>query len=183
MPPPPLAPARSSSNVSCGPASYPRRLTCSPRPLVFLILHPYEAFLEALYRGEYPAHELEGLAAFLEEWGLAQRGQAVGFEDLAQGVAALRTKAQGQITGGVYNAGSGSQYTSNALMRAHRFKHIRLKEDPTLKYSDPVTVQMAVGWTTPPELKGAMDQGYRPKKSCPETKYQDALVKTGMTYR
>jgi hypothetical protein len=40
-----------------------------------------------------------------------------------------------------------------------------------------------VGWSAPLELTGALKKHYHPKKSCAETKYQDALVKTGMTYR
>jgi len=84
------------------------------------------------------------MIALLERDGLTVRGEPVNYDNLVVSINAMRLRQQKQIGDSVYNAGSASQYTSNALMRAHRFKHIRLKENPDVKYAEPVTVQQSV---------------------------------------
>merc|ERR1719446_25988 len=107
----------------------------------------------------------------------------VSLDQLSLAVEHLREHSKKHVEDSVYNAGHGSQFTSNQLMREYRFKHIRLKDDPHLKYNENLTTSQQVGWPAHPELDSALKKGYLPKKSCPETKYQDAHVKTGMTYR
>mmetsp|Transcript_1374 Transcript_1374/g.2323 ORF Transcript_1374/g.2323 Transcript_1374/m.2323 type:complete len:203 (-) Transcript_1374:167-775(-) len=142
-------------------------------------------FLKALYRGEFPHPEMEKLFDALAERGVnARDGDAVGEAMLVEAVGLLRDISQQQISDSVYGVGAASEYSSSALMRGHRFKHQRLKDHPGDKYAEPVTTSMAVGWKAPPELDDrALGKSYHPKKSCAETQYQDALVKTGMTYR
>eukprot|EP00615_Pteridomonas_danica_P009318 CAMPEP_0114346798 /NCGR_PEP_ID=MMETSP0101-20121206/13361_1 /TAXON_ID=38822 ORGANISM="Pteridomonas danica, Strain PT" /NCGR_SAMPLE_ID=MMETSP0101 /ASSEMBLY_ACC=CAM_ASM_000211 /LENGTH=200 /DNA_ID=CAMNT_0001483669 /DNA_START=77 /DNA_END=679 /DNA_ORIENTATION=+ len=142
-----------------------------------------EEFLEDLYHGEYPGHELDRLNQFFEEKGGDARSGPVFLDLLVEAIDSLRNVSANQISESVYTAGDGSEFTSNKLMREQRFKHSRLKRDPDTKYCEPVTTSMAVGWTAPPELTEVLKPEHHPKKSCAETKYQDALVKTGMTYR
>lgn len=110
-----------------------------------------EDFLAALYHGEYPPVELQRLRALLADARGPGEGVApdasealVGLAALAAAVELLKQVAQDQVTDSVYNAGRGSELTSNALFRAHRFKHARLKEGPEAKYAKPATASQEV---------------------------------------
>lgn len=74
----------------------------------------------------------------------ARGGEAVKFMALMEAVDLVRLISQQQISDSVYGVGEGSEYSSSALMRGHRFKHQRLKQNPGDKYVEPVTTSMAV---------------------------------------
>ena len=103
--------------------------------------------MEELYRGEFPAHEQEKIESFLSEGGWT--GGAIDLPPLRAAIDRLRELSEAQVNDGVYNAGSGSEFTSNQLYRAHRFKHSRLKKKPEDKFSEPVTTQQFVSYCCP----------------------------------
>mmetsp|Transcript_31121 Transcript_31121/g.69886 ORF Transcript_31121/g.69886 Transcript_31121/m.69886 type:complete len:202 (+) Transcript_31121:136-741(+) len=142
-----------------------------------------EDFLEDLYHGEYPEHELERITEFLVDEGVDAAAEPVPLGKLLLAMEHLRTHSKDHVHESVYTVGHGSEFTSNQLMREYRFKHIRLKDEPHHKYQEPLTTSQQVGWPAHPTLDAALKKPHNPKKSCPETKYQDALVKTGITYR
>lgn len=101
-------------------------------------------FMEALYRGEFPQFEFEAIARLIESAGGNPRSSVVHEHEVVQAVESLRKLAEAQIDTSVYEGGSGSEFSSNKLMRERRFKHIRLKRQPDEKYSQPVTTSMSV---------------------------------------
>ena len=55
-------------------------------------------------------------------------------------------------------------------------QHQRHELGPREKYAEPLTASQEVGWNNPRILHAPL----APKLSCPETLFQDALVKSGM---
>ena len=110
-------------------------------------------FLTELYRGEYPPVELQRLKEIVSQSVPNSSGEFVAPEDfdelvglavLEDAVEQLKQVAEEQVTDSVYSMGSGSEHASNALFRAHRFKHTRLKEGPEAKYAKPATASQEV---------------------------------------
>jgi hypothetical protein len=101
-------------------------------------------FLEDLYHGEYPLHELARLEDYLSINGCDSKHETVNLNLLLAAVEELRNVAANQVSDSVYNAGKASEFTSNKLMREERYKHLRLRQNPDEKYSVPVTTSMAV---------------------------------------
>jgi len=110
-------------------------------------------FLTELYRGEYPPVELQRLKEIVSRSVTNSSGELVppeefdelvGLAVLEDAVEQLKQVAEEQVTDSVYNMGSGSEHASNALFRAHRFKHTRLKEGPEAKYTKPATASQEV---------------------------------------
>lgn len=104
----------------------------------------YSEFIEDLYHGEYPAHELTKLQKCLLENGCDSNIETVKLDMLLVAVEAVRQISVKQVSDSVYMTGDGSEFSSNKLMREERYKHLRLRRNPDEKYSIPVTTSMAV---------------------------------------
>ena len=73
----------------------------------------------------------------------------------------------------------GKEFVSGEEYRAMLKKHTRMSNNPRSKYAKPITTNMGAGWEDrQPEVEGAR----RPKTSCPETIYADAMVKSGVYF-
>ena len=77
-----------------------------------------------------------------------------------------------EASAAMYN--SASEYQGR--VKAHKLLDVVPKE----KYHEPLTTNMAVGWSDVDYKKVLSD--IVPKKSCPETLYADAMVKAGVYY-
>ena len=113
-------------------------------PIIFVAT--FTEFIEDLYHGEYPVHELRKLEKCLSANGcdLNSGSGTVKLDLLLLAVEEVRKIAAQQVSDSVYTAGDGSEFTSNKLMREERYKHLRLRRNPDEKYSVPVTTSMAV---------------------------------------
>jgi len=80
-------------------------------------------------------------------------------------------------------AGSAKEYTSWNKMRDDRFKHSRMNNDLQDKYKQPVTFNQTVGFHhKDPLQKEITQQDRHPIRKCPETKYAEEMIKTGIHF-
>ena len=68
-------------------------------------------------------------------------------------------------------------------MKEDRFKHKRMANDLQDKYKLPMTYNQSVGFRTNDEIsKEIGKQEKKPIIKCPETKYAEAMIKTGFHF-
>jgi hypothetical protein len=94
------------------------------------------------------------------------------------------TSAMGRLKEKVNSKAEGAkEYQSYTKMKEDRFKHKRMNGDLQDKYKIPMTFNQSVGFRVNDEIsKDIAKQPRLPVKKCPETKYAEAMIKTGIHF-
>ena len=130
--------------------------------------------LERLYRGPFvPASILRGLGD-----ALGGGGDSFSKDDFMQACRKLKREAEEREAGA--GANEAREYGSYHKLKADSRKNARLKFGPSEKYVHPMTCNQDLGWRA--EEGKDVNTVRRPKKSCAETKYADAMVKAGVYF-
>jgi hypothetical protein len=80
-------------------------------------------------------------------------------------------------------AAGAKEYTSFNKMKEDRFKHKRMGGELQDKYKLPMTFNQSVGFRHNDEVsKEIVKQDKKPIRKCPETKYAEAMIKTGIHF-
>ena len=80
-------------------------------------------------------------------------------------------------------AAGAKEYTSFNKMRDDRFKHKRMNLEVQDKYKQPVTFTQTVGFHHKDPLQQEITlQERKPIRKCPETKYAEEMIKTGIHF-
>jgi hypothetical protein len=75
------------------------------------------------------------------------------------------------------------EYSSYTQMKDDKFKHKRMNVDLQQKYKVPLTFNQSVGFRHADEIsKDISKQVRRPINKCHETKYAEAMIKTGVHF-
>ena len=112
---------------------------------------------------------------FHEEVPFDQDGR-VSWEEFRNTLDRLKSKMAQKTT-------NAKEYTSFNKMKADRFKHKRMGNELQDKYKLPVTFNQSVGFYHNDEIgKEISKQPKYPINKCPETKYAEEMIKTGIHF-
>lgn len=131
------------------------------------------AVLERLYHGPFIPHTI--LQALTREVGA---GDSFTREQFILSCQKLKQEAEERESGA--ESSQAREYGSYAQLKADSRKNARLKFGPSEKYVHPMTCNQDLGWRA--EEGKDVNTVRRPKKSCAETKYADAMVKAGVYF-
>lgn len=94
-------------------------------------------------------------------------------------------QAMGRLKEKVNNKASGArEYQSFTKMKEDRFKHKRMGNELQDKYKVPMTYNQSVGFRHNDEIsKDIVKQDKKPIRKCHETKYAEAMIKTGIHFQ
>mmetsp|Transcript_26692 Transcript_26692/g.64294 ORF Transcript_26692/g.64294 Transcript_26692/m.64294 type:complete len:177 (-) Transcript_26692:127-657(-) len=108
----------------------------------------------------------EEITLFVDRFALNEEG-SLSWDDFQQGLVSIRQTAR--------QAGkNAAQFTSVAEYTVDRRKHLRPRRGPMDVYKNPMTTSQLVGWH-----EEEVENERFPIRSCAETKYQDAVIKSG----
>ena len=111
----------------------------------------------------------------MEEFDTNRDGR-VTWDEFAAAMERLKEKVNNKAAGA-------KEYQSFTKMKEDRFKHKRMGNELQDKYKIPMTYNQSVGFRHNDEV--SMDITKQPKKpirKCPETKYAEAMIKTGIHF-
>lgn len=111
----------------------------------------------------------------MEEFDTNRDGR-VSWEEFREAMVRLKAKVNNKAAGA-------KEYQSFTKMKEDRFKHKRMNNDLQDKYKQPLTYNQSVGFRHNDEI--SMDitkQEKKPLRKCPETKYAEAMIKTGIHF-
>ena len=117
----------------------------------------------------------EEVDLFMQEFDLNQDGK-VSWEEFTQSMRRMKEKLDSK-------AGQAKEYTSFQQLKEDRFKHRRMKGDLQDKYKVPMTANQSSGFYTKDKVSlDITKQTTYPKNKCPETKYAEEMIKTGLHF-
>jgi len=112
---------------------------------------------------------------FMEEFDSNQDGK-ISWEEFQAALNRLRDRVNKKASGA-------KEYTSFNKMRDDRFKHKRMDNELQDKYKQPVTFNQTVGFHhKDPVQQEIIKQERHPIVKCPETKYAEEMIKTGIHF-
>eukprot|EP00746_Dinoflagellata_sp_MGD_P160384 gnl/MRDRNA2_/MRDRNA2_87112_c0_seq1.p1 gnl/MRDRNA2_/MRDRNA2_87112_c0~~gnl/MRDRNA2_/MRDRNA2_87112_c0_seq1.p1 ORF type:complete len:219 (+),score=50.81 gnl/MRDRNA2_/MRDRNA2_87112_c0_seq1:96-659(+) len=123
--------------------------------------------LTAVYGFEPMPEEVD---LFVNQFQLGEEGFLT-WEEFHQGITEMREK----LSGVTENA---KQYTTGSDLRADRFRHRRVAHGPMEKFKTAMTSGQDIGW----HEEEVFNERF-PRRSCNETRYNDAVVKAKWTIR
>lgn len=104
------------------------------------------------------------------------RDGRVSWEEFVTALNSLKVKVNNK-------QGNASEYKSFTKMKEDRFKHKRMNVEVQDKYKVPITFNQSVGFFHKDEiLKDISKQTTYPISKCPETKYAEEMIKTGVHF-
>lgn len=123
----------------------------------------------ALLRKTYGFEPMpEEMGLFVTALDLGEEGGKLTWEELEAGCDQIR-----ETLGGVSK--HAAEYSSADLYRIDHLKHLRLTKDPMDKYKTPMTESQVIGW----HEEEVTNERF-PQKSCAETRFAGAMVKSGV---
>ena len=100
----------------------------------------------------------------------------VSWDEFKNAMGHLRDKLNSKADGA-------KEYKSFTKMKEDRFKHKRMNNDLQEKYKVPMTYNQSIGFRNNDEIsKDIAKQPKKPIIKCPETKYAEAMIKTGIHF-
>jgi len=127
--------------------------------------------LDAVYHGPAPESEVKRLFARFD----TNEDGRISWQEF---VAALKEAKAASKEVDEYRDKSSTEFKSSNELRETMRRHKRVGREPSEKTRLPMTSGQEYGW----EKKSVVRSVRYPKKSCPETEYIDAMVKSGMFY-
>ena len=111
----------------------------------------------------------------MDEFDLNHDGR-VSWEEFSAAMGRMKEKVNGKAAGA-------KEYKSFTKMKEDRYKHKRMNNDLQDKYKVPMTFNQSVGFRHKDEIsKDIAKQPKKPIVKCPETKYAEAMIKTGIHF-
>ena len=115
------------------------------------------------------------VSMFLERFDSNQDGR-ISWEEFESALQDLRAQVNSKATGA-------KEYKSWNKMRDDRYKHRRMEGELQDKYKQPVTFNQTIGFHHKDPLQREITQQERkPIRKCPETKYAEEMIKTGIHF-
>jgi hypothetical protein len=117
----------------------------------------------------------EEVAMFMEQFDANKDGK-VTWDEFVAALNILKEKVNKKATGA-------KEYKSWNKMRDDRFKHRRMEGELQDKYKQPLTFNQSVGFHhADPIQKEITVTDRKPIRKCPETKYAEEMIKTGIHF-
>ena len=117
----------------------------------------------------------EEVALFMEQFD-SNGDMQVSWDEFSSSLRTLKEKADSKAKGA-------KEYSSWNKMYDDRFKHRRMQGELQEKYKQPLTFNQSVGFRHfDPQQKEISQQERHPIRKCPETKYAEEMIKTGIQF-
>ncbi len=106
----------------------------------------------------------------------ANRDGKVSWEEFRGAMDRLKDKVNSKAAGA-------KEYQSFTKMKEDKFKHKRMNNELQDKYKVPLTYNQSIGFRHNDEVaKDIVKMDKKPLRKCPETKYAEAMIKTGIHF-